>query len=1068
MLNIATSRAARLWGWKMAFALMMMMMMLVVAGPVAAQIQINGVSHNQVVQEELNLSASVAGNVSALTLQLIGPDDLNITTRTDRSWAYLQTVPGQPWEAMPWDSQIHPQGNYTFIVYATVRSRTGERLKTASVNFTVKHPEPVVEITPPVAVPPVQTPAEDVVAQAQEQEQVQEQAQEQTQQEQESPSAQEPVAQPVETAVVSPAPEVPASPAAEPLAFRWANGSLVERTIGETQTVDLVVTGDMPNGGDFLVIAWDHDRKRVVDGFVHVMTQSPWRIAAAQLDELPVGSVELQVHHRVDSKIKSTIKHTLLNQAKPAATVDQLPYVAFSSGAASSYTRGSGKSMALSLDGPMPDGGDVLMIAWSIEGSALVGAFAHELTGEPWSIDASRLDTLPLGLNEIQLLTRLNGAVQTKLVKTVTVLAAPAPLPEPEPVDPVADNPPATDGDTDSPATDPVMETPEGDGGSTAGSVAVEVHFAAETPTQYVQGSGQVIELDVSGDLPAGGDVLMLSWSVSQGQMVDAFAHELTGRPFKVSNSKLDQLPTGAAELQALVRLPGQPLVIRKFPITVVGEGQTPVDEPVADEPTTTTDYTGLEISADGFTVFNESSDTQKIYVAANGNDNNNGLSPSTPVKSPRRGYELLRNDKPDWLLFKAGDTFSGNIGDWSKSGRSKTEKMMVGTYGTGDRPLMVTEGGNFISNQFGADVKHVAFTGLEIYAASRDPNRAGFEPNEDKRANPEVLKQYGLYFLGDDEDILVEDCKFRLFMFNIVFQSGENSGYAKDIQIRRNIIVDSYGHWSGQYGGHSSGVFLAWVDGALIEECVFDHNGWNERVSGASRTKFNHGMYIQKTSKNLVVRNCVVARSSAHGLQLRGGGDVQDSLFVANALGFYVARNKSVVNKNVVLQSDDMSSKDLRGAGISTLPCLEATITNNIISQKVGTAAHASAIAITWAEEASAWVGGQGYRIRLADNKIHQWSSNRGAINIDTGSAQVLQNERNAADKASGGEGNPPWIDPDRDVASYMQSIGKQASLEAFIDAARNRPRGQWVEAYTSHGVNTYIREGFNVPLYD
>lgn len=1011
-----------------------------IAGTASAQLTINGVSQGQVVDGEITISASAEGRVTGLTLQLVGPNGFNITARTDRSWTYLTTDPSKPWEPMPWDASTQPEGEYTVIAHSYSSYRTGRRMSTSSLKFTVKHAPVADEATATTAT----TEAAPV-------------------------TPQDAVDEGDSLLAVAESPAV-----TEPISFRLANGLVTERTIGDSSTFDMVVTGDMASNEDLLVIAWDNDRHRLVDNFAYVMDAAPYRLTASQLDTLPTGSVEVQVHHRIDDKIVKTLKHTIEVLAKPEPTADEMPYVDFTTEGSTSFTKGSAQGLSLTVDGTMPEGGDVLVQAWSVEESKLVSGFAHELSAEPWTVQASALNKLPLGLNEVQLLSRFDGKVVAKATKTVSVSGT-------SQTDDGTTDGGTTDGSDqvadggDGGSTDTDTDTDSGtdaDGGTDSGTdaVAVDVRFASGTPSQYQQGSGTPIALSLTGTLPDGADILMLTWSVSQSQMVSGFAHELTSAPFVVSNSKLDSLPTGAAELQALLRVPGEAIVIRKFPITIVGPDGTVDEEEDTDDATDDdADYGDVALTSAGFTAFTKSSDTQVIYVAANGNDSNNGLSTSSPVKTPKRGYELLRDGKPDWLLFKAGDTFSGNIGEWKKSGRGVNEKILVGVYGEGDRPLMMTPSDNWARKSFGDAVKHVAFVGLHFYAYNRDPNRSGFVSDASKRSSG-VLNQGAIVFLGKHEDLLVEDCLLEYFKFALVFQSGDYHGYMKNINVRRTIVRNCYGHWDSKYGGHSSGMYVEKVQDMLIEECVFDHNGWNTKVGGANRTKFNHNIYVQSNSSRVNVKNSIMARGSSHGLQLRGGGDVENNLFVKNAIAFFVAQGPSIASLNVVLQSDDIASDAQRGGAIGTLHCEHAQILNNIVSQRESTNTNSPAIGIFYDGATASRMSGKPYKVTIKGNKVYKWpfSGGKRAINIGTSSATVLADTGNLLDKASGGSSDPAWIDPSRDVASYMKSIGQTASLEAFLNKATSRPRGQWAEAYSADAVNDYIRKGFDVLPYD
>jgi hypothetical protein len=57
---------------------------------------------------------------------------------------------------------------------------------------------------------------------------------------------------------------------------------------------------------------------------------------------------------------------------------------------------------------------------------------------------------------------------------------------------------------------------------------------------------------------------------------------------------------------------------------------------------------------------------------------------------------------------------------------------------------------------------------------------------------------------------------------------------------------------------------------------------------------------------------------------------------------------------------------------------------------------------------------------------------------------------------------------DPDRDLESYLSSIGQTPTLEAFLTEARKQSRATWRPELTASAVNTYIREGFGVVLED
>ena len=53
-------------------------------------------------------------------------------------------------------------------------------------------------------------------------------------------------------------------------------------------------------------------------------------------------------------------------------------------------------------------------------------------------------------------------------------------------------------------------------------------------------------------------------------------------------------------------------------------------------------------------------------------------------------------------------------------------------------------------------------------------------------------------------------------------------------------------------------------------------------------------------------------------------------------------------------------------------------------------------------------------------------------------------------------------FVDPERTIETYMQSLGEPASYEAFIEQAAAQSKLNWRDEYSAAAVNTYIRAGF------
>jgi hypothetical protein len=107
--------------------------------------------------------------------------------------------------------------------------------------------------------------------------------------------------------------------------------------------------------------------------------------------------------------------------------------------------------------------------------------------------------------------------------------------------------------------------------------------------------------------------------------------------------------------------------------------------------------------------------------------------------------------------------------------------------------------------------------------------------------------------------------------------------GAVDDVTIRRSTVENAYCTTA-----KSQGLYAATVSGLTIDQDVFDHNGWNASVSGAEMTGYNHDIYCYDTVSGLTVTNSVIARASYAGIMARGGGVIDDNLFLDD--GFAVS----------------------------------------------------------------------------------------------------------------------------------------------------------------------------------
>jgi hypothetical protein len=307
-------------------------------------------------------------------------------------------------------------------------------------------------------------------------------------------------------------------------------------------------------------------------------------------------------------------------------------------------------------------------------------------------------------------------------------------------------------------------------------------------------------------------------------------------------------------------------------------------------------------LDGNGFTTVTPSSDTKTIFVStSDGSDSNTGLSADAPVKSLAKGVSLLRSGSPDWMLLKKGDVWNEAFPSWTKSGRSASEPMLVSSYGSGTQRPDIKAG---TKNGFASITAFhdVAVLGLHLEANTRNPDSADYTGTDGG---------YGIQIISPVNGFLVEDNQVDHFKYNLSLQGF--SGYAKNISVRRNSITDSY-----DPGAKSQGLYASMTDGLTIDGNVFDHNGWNEKIASAKPNEFSHNIYLWENNTNSVVRNNIIANASSHGLQARGGGIIENNLFLRNPIGALLGNGSTVTAGGVsgrVTGNVFIDDRDINGA---------------------------------------------------------------------------------------------------------------------------------------------------------
>jgi len=369
-----------------------------------------------------------------------------------------------------------------------------------------------------------------------------------------------------------------------------------------------------------------------------------------------------------------------------------------------------------------------------------------------------------------------------------------------------------------------------------------------------------------------------------------------------------------------------------------------------------------LPVDEDGWTVLQPAPDSRLIYVSSRAGDDAGGVvyAPDSPAvgadpfkpAGPVRSFKTIaaamahaRDEHPDWVLLRRGDVWRECV-PLMPSGRSATEPFVLTAYGDGPERPQLRPGPDRFGLRFDSrnGFHDIALVGLELYASPKDPESPEFDP--EARFRGEVG-----FLVGPDASVrrvLYENC--RLSYCGVNFQSRYRGGSIEQLALRRNLILDNYSRT-----GHSQGSF-AYDISVLLEENVYDHNGWLVREHGNRKdrggaTMFNHNTYFCNCH-DVVFRGNMFLRASSSGNKWTANSGpasarnltIQDNLYVEGEVGISAGGNKPgplrfanvrILN-NVLLHLGRArpTYRDL-GWGIDVLDWNGGTVAGNVVVQR-------------------------------------------------------------------------------------------------------------------------------------
>lgn len=527
---------------------------------------------------------------------------------------------------------------------------------------------------------------------------------------------------------------------------------------------------------------------------------------------------------------------------------------------------------------------------------------------------------------------------------------------------------------------------------------------------------------------------------------------------------------------------------------------------------------------SDGWTIFTPSEDSKIVYVSTTvGNDNTArayttaspeiGSNPRKPVGAikPFKTYAAARKEvasgSPDWILFKRGDTFTEQLNP--QSGRGEDEYHLYSDYGkTGPSPLIMPGESRAVFTN--GTVQYFAIQGIDFYAHTRDPHSPNYVSGSGN---------IGLNIMcggsGSIKNFLIEGCTFRFFRNNTIQDLG--TGTITGLTIRRCLFLDNY-----MDGEHSQGLYTKGVS-MLLEENIFDHNGWYSQAGTGGvgeATVFNHNTYFAQ-AYDTTFRNNIFLRSSSiqnkwtanEGAASSSNIVIDNNLYVDGEVGISIGgnvetplkfKNITIINNLLINIGRSRPTGRTLGWGIDIIDWNGGTVSDNYIlhnynsnvNDTYGFFTNGTSRNVTVSNNVVYGLAGKGFKIGSRGTRANFVISNNlfqepiegdyFVYGVDGISGLIFSNNKFYSDRTSNdlfyvngakyslsswrvlsGDNSVfqeySFPNPTRSIERYQASLGKTTTIDAFIKACRAQNRYNWDKKYTAEAVNSWIKAGFS-----
>lgn len=263
----------------------------------------------------------------------------------------------------------------------------------------------------------------------------------------------------------------------------------------------------------------------------------------------------------------------------------------------------------------------------------------------------------------------------------------------------------------------------------------------------------------------------------------------------------------------------------------------------------------------------------------------------------------------------------------------------------------------------------------------------------------------------------------------------------------------------------HPQGLFAADTNQLLIEENVFDHNGWNRDVVDAKRSIFNQNIYIKHSHNTTILRN-IISRGGSYAIKI--ASDKPSGM------------KNTLVKDNLMIENVNAVTTKGTGKSVDGYQHDQLKIAGNVVTEHGGVARvpHAWGFEIVSAKNLS--IENNVFLNQDFSTNSYLWRfwnlphqnvsvANNVAWNWSPG-VEKLKNE----EIPNGVEIKANWYDSSdgklfdstRTIESYAKERTQYDSWSDLLQSMRNRPARTWHAEIRPYAPQCYIKAGFSKVL--